>query len=75
VCCNRNIPAEELIADARGLKLLGKDVGGSGCIVESGGGDREIEVKGSSRVVDLGDIIDLCGDDEEQMDSDVIVIN
>jgi hypothetical protein len=55
-----------LIVDARFLKLLGKYPGKEGCIVEAGGGDREIDSITGAVGVDIADeVIDLCGDDDD----------
>lgn len=62
-----------MIVDARFLKLLAKYPDKEGCIVESGGGDREIELPTLPGAADTDDsdadvmeeVIDLCSDDDE----------
>jgi hypothetical protein len=60
-----------LIVDVRFLKLLAKYPGRDGCIVESGGGDHEIEEASSG----AGDVIDLCDEEDEETVSVLIDVN
>jgi hypothetical protein len=49
--------------------LLAKYPGQAGCIVESDGGDREFDLNASSSAEALGEVINLCDDEEESSGS------